>query len=70
MCFDKTITFMPETIIGVRREETVHVLGDLRTTKPGADQPAHLLSLISAWVIHLLESIISRLAKSEMSISS
>ena len=28
----------------------------------GADQPAHLCSLISALVIHLLESIISRLA--------
>ena len=34
----------------------------------GADQPAHPRSLISAFVIHLLESIISRLARSEISI--
>ena len=32
-----------------------------------ADQPAHLCSLISAFVIHLLESI-SKLAKSEISL--
>ena len=34
----------------------------------GADQPAHSLSLISAFVIRLLEIIISRLATSEISI--
>ena len=34
----------------------------------GADQPVHLHSLISAFVIHLLESIISRLAQSAISI--
>ena len=34
----------------------------------GADQPAHLRSLISTFVIHLLESIISKLAMSEISI--
>ena len=33
-----------------------------------ADQPAHAGSLISAFVIHLLESIISRLATSEISL--
>ena len=33
-----------------------------------ADQPVHPRSLISAFVIHLLESIISRLATSEISI--
>ena len=32
-----------------------------------ADQPAHPRSLISAFVIHLLESIISRLATDEIS---
>ena len=32
-----------------------------------ADQPAHMPSLISAFVIRLLESIISRLASSEIS---
>ena len=34
----------------------------------GADQPAHLRRLISAFVIHLLESIISKLASSKISI--
>ena len=34
----------------------------------GADQPAHPRSLISAFVIRLLESIISKLAKGEISI--
>ena len=34
----------------------------------GADQPAHPRSLISAFVIRLSESIISRLATSEISI--
>ena len=34
----------------------------------GADQPAHPRSLISAFVIHLLESIISGLATSKISI--
>ena len=33
-----------------------------------ADQPAHLCSLISAFVICVLESIISRLAMSKISI--
>ena len=34
----------------------------------GADQPAHQRSLINAFAIHLLESIISSIAKSEISI--
>ena len=34
---------------------------------PSADQPAHLRSLISAFVFRLLESIMSRLATSEIS---
>ena len=34
----------------------------------GADQPAHLRRLISAFVIRLLESIISKLASSKISI--
>ena len=33
----------------------------------GADQPAHPRSLISAFVIRILESIISRLATDEIS---
>ena len=34
----------------------------------GKDQPAHLRSLINAFGIHLLESIISKLATSETSL--
>ena len=34
----------------------------------GIDQPAHLCSLIGAFVIHLLESILFKLATSEISI--
>ena len=34
----------------------------------GADQPAHLRSMISAFVIHFLESIICKLANGEISI--
>ena len=34
----------------------------------GADQPAHPHSLISAFVKHLLESIIAKLATSEISL--
>ena len=50
---------------GPRREKTC-----LRgfATNTGADQPAHPRSLISAFVIRLLESIISRLATSEISL--
>ena len=36
----------------------------------GADQPAHPRSLISTFVIHLLESIISRLATNKFHFSS
>ena len=49
---------------GPRREKTC-----LRwfVNNTGADQPAHPHSLISAFVIRFLESIISRLATSEIS---
>ena len=53
------------SIYGPRREKTC--LRGFGNNKD-ADQPAHLHSLISAFVIHLLESIISRLATSEISI--
>ena len=52
-------------IIGPQREK--HCLRGLASNK-GADKPAHLRSLISAFVIRLLESTITRLAKSEISI--
>ena len=50
---------------GPRREKTC-----LRgfANKKGADQPAHPRSLISAFVIRLLQSVIYRLATSEISI--
>ena len=52
-------------IIGPRREKTC-----LRwfANDNGADQPAHLRSLISAVVIRLLERTIARLVTSEISI--
>ena len=52
-------------LYGPRREETC-----LRgvTNNRGADQPAHLRSLISAFVIRFLESIICKLATGEISI--
>ena len=55
----KCILLVPN---GPRREKTC-----LRgfTNNKGADQPAHPRSLISAFVIRFLESIISKLATSE-----
>ena len=50
---------------GHRREKTC--LGGFANNKD-ADQPAHLRSLFIAFVIRLLESIISRLVTSEISI--
>ena len=52
-------------IIGPRREKPCH--RGFANNK-GAGQPAHRRSLISAFVIRLLESIISMLATSEISI--
>ena len=51
-------------IFGPRREKTC-----LRefANNTGTDQPAHPRSLISAFVIHSLESTISKLATSEIS---
>ena len=54
-----------DTSFGPRREKTC--LRGFANNK-GADQPAHPRSLISAIVIRLLESIISKLATSEISI--
>ena len=53
-----------KSIFGPRREKTC-----LRwfANNKGADQPAHPRSLISAFVIHLLESIISTLATNKLS---
>ena len=51
-------------IYGPRREKTCLWWFAKNT---GADQPAHPRSLISAFVIRVLESIISRLATSEIS---
>ena len=52
-------------LFGPRREKTC--LQRFANNKD-ADQPAHPRSLISAFVIRLLESIITRLATSKISI--
>ena len=52
-------------IIGPQREKTC-LRGLANNT--GADQPAHPRSLISAFVIRVLESTISKLATSEISV--
>ena len=54
-----------QSLYGPRGEKTC-LQGFANNT--GADQPAHPRSLISAFVIHFLESFISRLATSEISI--
>ena len=52
-------------IYGPRREKTcLRGFGNIT----GADQPAHTRSLISAFVIRVLESIICKLATGEISI--
>ena len=53
------------SIIRPRHEKTC-LRGSANNT--GADQPAHLRSLISAFVIRFLESIICKLAAGEISI--
>ena len=50
---------------GPQREKTF-LQGFVNNT--GADQPAHMRSLISAFVIRFVESIISKLASSNISI--
>ena len=52
-------------LYGPRREKTC-LQGVVKNT--GADQPAHLCSLISAFVIRFLESTICKLATDEISI--
>ena len=52
-------------INGPRREKTY--LQGFANNK-GTDQPVHLCSLISAFVIHLMETMISNLATSEISL--
>ena len=51
--------------IGSRREKTC-LRGVAKNT--GADQPAHPRSLISAFVIRVLKSTLSKLATSEISV--
>ena len=53
------------SIIGPRREKT---WPRGFANNKGADQPAHLRSRISAFVIRFLESIICKLATGEISI--
>ena len=61
----KITDYIDVTINGRRREKTCLLWF---ANNKGADQPAHPCSLISAFVIRLLESIISILATSEISI--
>ena len=58
--------FSIKTTYGPRREKTC-LQGFENNT--GTDQPAHPGSLISAFVIRFLESVISKLATREISIS-
>ena len=62
---DNIISRHYHRVFGPGREKTC--LGGLASNK-GADQPGQLRSLISAFVIHLLESTIYRLATSKISI--
>ena len=59
--FLNTLSILP---CGPRREKTFRGVANNK----GADQPAHQRSLISAFVISLLESMTFRLASSEISI--
>ena len=67
LCFQDSILrhYAFHTLYGPQREKTC--LRGFANIK-GADQPAHPRSLISAFVIRLLESFISRPATSEISI--
>ena len=58
-------TYRGHLIYGPRRQKTCL---QRFANNTGADQPAHPRSLISTFVIRLLGSIISRLAKSEFSV--
>ena len=53
-----------DSIYALTRENLTPVF----VNNKGADQPSHLRSLISAFVIRLLQSIISKFATSEISI--
>ena len=53
-------------IVGPRREKT-DLRGGGGANNNGADQPAHLRSLVSAIVIRLLQSTISTLSAKEIS---
>ena len=56
----------PMVSVGPRHENTC--LGGGVANNTGADQPAHLCSLTSAFIIRVLESTISKLATSEISV--
>ena len=60
MIWDKNCN---HSLIGPRREKTLGVANNT-----GADQPVHPRSLISAFVIRVLKSTISKLATSEISV--
>ena len=57
--------FLSNKLYEPRREKT---LSSMFVNNKGADQPAHQRSLVSAFVICLLEIMISKLATSKISI--
>ena len=62
--FRNTLVNLKKCIFGPRREKTC-LWGSANNT--GADQPAHPRSLISAFVLRFLKSIIGALATGEIS---
>ena len=63
-----THTMVNQGLSGYKWASTQENLSSGFANNKGTDQPAHLHSLISAFVIQLLESFISRLATSKISI--
>ena len=65
--FYPTLTHMIDSYMGLFHENPSWGGGGF-VNNTGADQPAHPRSLISAFVVHLFESIICKLATGEISI--
>ena len=63
---NKWFNIIPQHL-NIGADERKPVFGGMQTTK-AQDQPAHKHRLISAFAIHFLESTISRLVLSEISI--
>ena len=70
LCKPPILFLFPPTcfINSIKHEHSYGPRRERFANNTGTDQPAHLHSLISAFVIHFLESIISKFATSEISI--